>query len=152
MGRSIDARVHWNAYERLAPNGEWVELARNFRLILRTVIAAGPRTPSGRTFRGTPLRQPEVSRTSGRRPAARREQQMAVGACRVFGAEFLSIACHAESAWCCVREGVQAPLGAALEQPVGMYTVQRRRARSLVMIASAASRNAVGLEADAEAM
>ena len=30
MGRSIDARVHWKAYERLAPNGEWVELAREF--------------------------------------------------------------------------------------------------------------------------
>jgi tetratricopeptide (TPR) repeat protein len=30
MGRSIDARAHWKAYERLAPNGEWVELAREF--------------------------------------------------------------------------------------------------------------------------
>jgi len=30
MGRSIDARVHWKSYERLAPNGEWVELAREF--------------------------------------------------------------------------------------------------------------------------
>ena len=30
MGRSIDARVHWKMYERLAPNGEWVELAREF--------------------------------------------------------------------------------------------------------------------------
>ena len=30
MGRSIDARSHWKAYERLAPNGEWVELAREF--------------------------------------------------------------------------------------------------------------------------
>ena len=30
MGRSIDARTHWKAYERLAPNGEWVELAREF--------------------------------------------------------------------------------------------------------------------------
>ena len=30
MGRSVDARVHWKAYERLAPNGEWVELAREF--------------------------------------------------------------------------------------------------------------------------
>ena len=30
MGRSIDARAHWKSYERLAPNGEWVELAREF--------------------------------------------------------------------------------------------------------------------------
>jgi tetratricopeptide (TPR) repeat protein len=30
MGRSVDARAHWKAYERLAPNGEWVELAREF--------------------------------------------------------------------------------------------------------------------------
>jgi tetratricopeptide (TPR) repeat protein len=30
MGRSLDARAHWKAYERLAPNGEWVELAREF--------------------------------------------------------------------------------------------------------------------------
>jgi tetratricopeptide (TPR) repeat protein len=30
MGRSIDARAHWKAYERLAPDGEWVELAREF--------------------------------------------------------------------------------------------------------------------------
>ena len=30
MGRSIDARAHWKAYERLAPTGEWVELAREF--------------------------------------------------------------------------------------------------------------------------
>ena len=30
MGRSIDARAHWKAYERLAPNGEWVELAKEF--------------------------------------------------------------------------------------------------------------------------
>lgn len=30
MGRSVDARSHWKAYERLAPNGEWVELAREF--------------------------------------------------------------------------------------------------------------------------
>ena len=30
MGRSIDARAHWKMYERLAPNGEWVELAREF--------------------------------------------------------------------------------------------------------------------------
>ena len=30
MGRSSDARSHWKAYERLAPNGEWVELAREF--------------------------------------------------------------------------------------------------------------------------
>jgi len=30
MGRSVDARSHWKAYERLAPQGEWVELAREF--------------------------------------------------------------------------------------------------------------------------
>ena len=30
MGRSIDARTHWKAYERLAPQGEWVELAKEF--------------------------------------------------------------------------------------------------------------------------
>ncbi len=30
MGRSIDARTHWKAYERLAPEGEWVELAKEF--------------------------------------------------------------------------------------------------------------------------
>ena len=30
MGRSTDARAHWRAYERLAPQGEWVELAREF--------------------------------------------------------------------------------------------------------------------------
>ena len=30
MGRSPDARVHWRAYERLAPQGEWVELAKEF--------------------------------------------------------------------------------------------------------------------------
>ena len=30
MGRSVDARTHWRTYERLAPQGEWVELAREF--------------------------------------------------------------------------------------------------------------------------
>jgi tetratricopeptide (TPR) repeat protein len=30
MGRSADARAHWRAYERLAPHGEWVELAKEF--------------------------------------------------------------------------------------------------------------------------
>lgn len=30
MGRSAEARAHWRAYERLAPEGEWVELAREF--------------------------------------------------------------------------------------------------------------------------
>jgi tetratricopeptide (TPR) repeat protein len=30
MGRSVDARTHWKAYERLAPQGEWVELAKEF--------------------------------------------------------------------------------------------------------------------------
>jgi DNA-binding transcriptional MerR regulator len=30
LGRSPDAKPHWVAYRRLAPNGEWVELAREF--------------------------------------------------------------------------------------------------------------------------
>lgn len=30
MGHSVDARAHWRAYERLAPQGEWVELAKEF--------------------------------------------------------------------------------------------------------------------------
>lgn len=30
MGRSVDARTHWRTYERLAPHGEWVELAKEF--------------------------------------------------------------------------------------------------------------------------
>lgn len=30
MGRSVDARAHWRTYERLAPEGEWVELAKEF--------------------------------------------------------------------------------------------------------------------------
>jgi tetratricopeptide (TPR) repeat protein len=30
MGLSQDARPHWRAYQRLAPNGEWVELAKEF--------------------------------------------------------------------------------------------------------------------------
>ena len=30
MGRSADAQPHWQAYQRLAPEGEWVELAREF--------------------------------------------------------------------------------------------------------------------------
>src|ERR671913_1889143 len=30
MGRSVDARAHWRTYERLAPQGEWVELAKEF--------------------------------------------------------------------------------------------------------------------------
>jgi tetratricopeptide (TPR) repeat protein len=29
-GHSQDARPHWRAYQRLAPQGEWVELAREF--------------------------------------------------------------------------------------------------------------------------
>jgi tetratricopeptide (TPR) repeat protein len=29
-GRSLDAQPHWRAYQRLAPEGEWVELAREF--------------------------------------------------------------------------------------------------------------------------
>ena len=30
MGLSQDARPHWSAYRQLAPDGEWVELAREF--------------------------------------------------------------------------------------------------------------------------
>lgn len=30
MGQSQEARPHWRAYRQLAPNGEWVELAREF--------------------------------------------------------------------------------------------------------------------------
>ena len=30
MGRSTDARPHWRSYRQLAPNGEWVELAKEF--------------------------------------------------------------------------------------------------------------------------
>jgi tetratricopeptide (TPR) repeat protein len=30
MGLSDEARPHWRAYQRLAPHGEWVELAREF--------------------------------------------------------------------------------------------------------------------------
>lgn len=30
MGLSADARPHWSSYRQLAPNGEWVELAREF--------------------------------------------------------------------------------------------------------------------------
>lgn len=30
MGRSADARQHWQRYQALAPEGEWVELAREF--------------------------------------------------------------------------------------------------------------------------
>ena len=30
MGLSLEARPHWHAYQQLAPNGEWVELAREF--------------------------------------------------------------------------------------------------------------------------
>ena len=29
-GHSPDAKVHWKTYQELAPNGEWVELAREF--------------------------------------------------------------------------------------------------------------------------
>jgi tetratricopeptide (TPR) repeat protein len=30
MGYSQDAKPHWRAYQQLAPDGEWVELAREF--------------------------------------------------------------------------------------------------------------------------
>ena len=31
MGLSQEARPHWRAYQQLAPQGEWVELAKEFR-------------------------------------------------------------------------------------------------------------------------
>ena len=30
MGQSEESKAHWRAYQRLAPNGEWVDLAREF--------------------------------------------------------------------------------------------------------------------------
>jgi tetratricopeptide (TPR) repeat protein len=30
LGRSSEAKPHWRAYQRLAPNGEWIDLAREF--------------------------------------------------------------------------------------------------------------------------
>jgi len=30
MGQSVEAKPHWKTYQRLAPNGEWVELAKEF--------------------------------------------------------------------------------------------------------------------------
>ena len=30
MGQSQEARPHWRAYQQLAPQGEWVELAKEF--------------------------------------------------------------------------------------------------------------------------
>jgi hypothetical protein len=30
MGQSQDARPHWRAYQQLAPEGEWVALAKEF--------------------------------------------------------------------------------------------------------------------------
>ncbi len=30
MGQSQDAKPHWRAYQQLAPNGEWIDLAREF--------------------------------------------------------------------------------------------------------------------------
>lgn len=30
MGRSHDAKPHWRTYQRLAPDGEWIELAKEF--------------------------------------------------------------------------------------------------------------------------
>jgi tetratricopeptide (TPR) repeat protein len=30
LGRSSDAKPHWRAYQRLAPDGEWIDLAREF--------------------------------------------------------------------------------------------------------------------------
>jgi hypothetical protein len=29
-GQSRDARSHWRAYQQLSPNGEWVDLAKEF--------------------------------------------------------------------------------------------------------------------------
>ena len=30
LGRASQAKPHWRAYQRLAPDGEWIELAREF--------------------------------------------------------------------------------------------------------------------------
>jgi hypothetical protein len=30
MGQPQDARPHWRSYQQLAPQGEWVELAKEF--------------------------------------------------------------------------------------------------------------------------
>jgi tetratricopeptide (TPR) repeat protein len=30
LGSSADAKPHWRAYQQLAPDGEWVELAKEF--------------------------------------------------------------------------------------------------------------------------
>lgn len=30
LGRSVEARPHWRSYQELAPDGEWVELAKEF--------------------------------------------------------------------------------------------------------------------------
>jgi tetratricopeptide (TPR) repeat protein len=30
LGCSLEAKPHWRAYQQLAPEGEWVELAREF--------------------------------------------------------------------------------------------------------------------------
>jgi protein O-GlcNAc transferase len=30
LGRAQGARPHWRAYQQLAPDGEWIELAREF--------------------------------------------------------------------------------------------------------------------------
>ena len=30
VGRSTEAKIHWRTYQQLAPDGEWVELAREF--------------------------------------------------------------------------------------------------------------------------
>ena len=30
MGRSAESKTHWRAYQQLAPDGEWVDLAKQF--------------------------------------------------------------------------------------------------------------------------
>ena len=30
LGRAPQAKPHWRAYQHLAPDGEWIELAREF--------------------------------------------------------------------------------------------------------------------------
>ena len=30
MGRSGESKAHWRAYRQLAPDGEWVDLAKQF--------------------------------------------------------------------------------------------------------------------------
>ena len=37
-GQSQEARTHWRAYQQLAPNGEWLELAREFLGLMHVIV------------------------------------------------------------------------------------------------------------------